>query len=395
MIELEPAPRRAIDPVRSQLGGLEARQTGQVRARPHNRAWLLLGAAVAMCAAACSTTYREVRLSEPAMAVAPGLRIAVERAFLTDDWIDDGQGQDGALVVELTVSNAGLEAYHVVASAIWCLLEVDVTRPGETRLLPPSVDGEGAFPGQPPEPLLLEPLDVPPGQTRSFWVLFRGYQFPDSDIPRRVTLKMPGAGGQPIELVLADPARGYLRWHVAPARSGWLIGVQNASFLGSYLKGSTTATVISRIASVGPLLWDVGLTETLLVETQGGLSSPTSSFSNIGLEAHLTLPVWRWGAPLDPRRIGFYAGAETQFLTAIMPPPPPDTTVKPIVYGSFEPEVGLEVDVGALRTAATPFPLYNAGRNPIPRWILRYGYTHAWIGHGTSDALVSSIRLVW
>jgi hypothetical protein len=345
--------------------------------------------------AACSTTYREVRLSEPAIAEASGLRVEVQRTFLNDEVLDDGVGEDTALIVELTLSNSGPQPYSTKASALWCLLEVDVTRPGETLLLPPSVDGAGPFPGEPPEPLLLEPIEVPPGQTRSFWVLFRGYRFPGSEIPRKVTLTMPGADGHPIQLVLADPARGSLRWNVAPKRSAWMVGFQNDTFEGSYLKGSTTSTRIARIASVGPLLWDLGLSETVLVQTQGSLRSPTSSFSNLGLEAHLTLPVWRWGSPLDPRRIGFYAGVETQFLTAIMPPPPAGAVVTPIVYGALDPEVGLELDVGALRTAATPFPLANAGHNPIPRWLIRYGYTHSWIAHGTTDGFVSSLCLTW
>jgi hypothetical protein len=355
----------------------------------------LLVICTALYAGACGTTYREVRLSEPAVAAAGGLRVEVERVFLNDEVLEDGVGDNTALIVEFTVSNASPQPYNVKASTLWCLLAVDVTRPGETRLLPPSVDGEGAFPGDLPEPLLLEPIGVPAGQTRSFWILFRGYQFSGSEIPRRVTMNMPGIDGQTMSIELADPARGFLRWQVAPKRSAYMIGFQNDSFGGSYLQGSSTSVRLSRIARAGPMLWDLGFTETVLLQTQGHLQAPLSSFSSIGLEAHLTMPVWKWGAPLDPRRIGFYAGAETQFLAALMPPAPAGVTPKPIAYGAFDPEVGLELDVGALRTAATPFPLANEGRNPIPRWMIRYGYTHSWIGHGTTDGFVSSFRLVW
>jgi hypothetical protein len=355
----------------------------------------LLVVCVALYAAACGTTYREVRLSEPAIASSGGLRVEVERAFLNNEVLEDGVGDDTALIVELTVSNTSPQPYNVKASSLWCLLAVDVTQPSETRLLPPSVDGEGGFPAELPEPLLLEPIDVPAGQSRSFWVLFRGYQFPGSEIPRRVTLNMPGIDGQMLHLELADPARGFLRWKVAPKRSAFMIGFQNDSFVGSYLKGSSSSMRISRIARAGPVLWDAGFTETVLVQTQGRLQGPLSSFSNLGLEAHLTVPIWKWGAPLDPRRIGIYTGAEVQFLAAMMPPAPPGVTPTPIAYGAFDPEIGLELDVGALRTAATPFPLANEGRNPIPRWLIRYGYTHSWIGHGTTDGFVSSLRLVW
>ena len=61
----------------------------------------------------------------------------------------------------------------------------------------------------------------------------------------------------------------------------------------------------------------------------------------------------------------------------------------------IDPEAGLEVDVGALRSAATPFPLTAAGRNQLPRWFFRVGYTHSWIGHGTADGYLTSVRLTW
>ena len=54
-----------------------------------------------------------------------------------------------------------------------------------------------------------------------------------------------------------------------------------------------------------------------------------------------------------------------------------------------------ELGVGALRNAATPFPLSTVGDNPLPRWTFRLGYTHSWIGHGTSDGYLTSFRLAW
>ena len=72
------------------------------------------------------------------------------------------------------------------------------------------------------------------------------------------------------------------------------------------------------------------------------------------------------------------------------PPPAP-----PPAYGEGGPEVGLEFDVGALRNAATPFPLSPVGDNPLPRWLIRVGYMHSWIGHGTADGYLTSARLAW
>jgi hypothetical protein len=359
------------------------------------KASALLVAGVALTFAACGASYRQVRLSEPAIATAEGLRVEVERVFLTEEVIVDGVGDGAALVLELTAENSGSGSYSVKASALSCLMGRDVDRPGETLLLAPSVNGEGAFPGAAPEETELTTIEVPSGQTRSFWVMFRGYRFPDSDIPRRITLEMPGADGQTLRLVLADPARGSLRWNVGPTNSAWTIGFQDESLYSSYLRATAVSTRFARISRAGPLLWNVGLTSTLLVQTQGALRSPTSSFSSVGLEASVTAPIRQWGAALDPRRLGLYAGAQAEVLVALEPSRPAGDTTLPSIYGGFEPEVGLELDIGALRTAATPFPLSNAGRNPLPRWLLRYGYTHAWFGHGTTDGIVSSFRLIW
>ena len=350
---------------------------------------------VVLAAAAGSTTYREVRLSQPAIAAMGGLRIEVQRGFLNEEALGGGVGDNTALIVGLTVSNPSQQMYSVKASALWCLLEVDVTRPGETRLLPPSVDGEGAFPGELPDPPELKQIEVPAGQTRSFWVLFRGYQFPGSNVPWRVTLRMPGLDGNPLQLVLADPARGFLRWDVAPKDSAWMVGFEDESFYGGYLAATSASTRIARISEAGPLLWDVGVAVGLVVETNGALRSPTSSFEALGIDAHLTAPIWNWGPSLDPRRVGVYVGAETQTLIALERPRPAGDKTLPPAYGTFEPDVGLELDIGARRTASTPFPLSNSGRNPVPRWLVRYGYTHAWVGHGTSDGFVTSFRIVW
>jgi hypothetical protein len=57
-------------------------------------------------------------------------------------------------------------------------------------------------------------------------------------------------------------------------------------------------------------------------------------------------------------------------------------------------EAGIEVDVGARRLAATPFPLSYTGR-ALPRWLFRIGYTHWWVAGGGSDGYTTSARLSW
>ena len=345
--------------------------------------------------AGCSATYREVRPSEPIGAAAGSLRVDVKRVFLTDDTIDNGVGDGMALVVELAVANGGPLPYHLRPTDLWCLMQVDTRKPTETRLLPPSVNGDGAFPGAPPEVGDLNQIDVAPGQTRSFWVLFRGYRFAGSDLPRRITLTMPDAEGRALELVLADPARGELRWEVPPTRSAWYLGIQNSSLYGDYAQVTAISSRVSRLARVGRFLWDAGLVSSVVVQVQGALRSASSSFMGTGLDAHLTLPLYSWGDPMQPVRLGPYIGGQIQTLLAIEPTPTQSPPPQPPIYGQGGPEAGLELDVGALRNAATPFPLSPAGGNPLPRWLVRVGYTHSWIGHGTADGYITSVRLTW
>ena len=336
-----------------------------------------------------------MRPSEPIGAAAGSLRVDVQRVFLTDDTIENGVADGMALVVELAVANGGPRPYSLKPTTLWCLMQVDGRRPDETRLLPPSVNGDGAFPGAPPEGADLNQIDVAPGQTRTFWVLFRGYRFAGSELPRRITLTMPDAEGRALELVLADPAHGELRWEVPPARSAWYLGVQSSSLYGSYVQATGISTRIARLQRVGRFLWDVGFVSSVLVQVQGALLSTSSSFMGSGLDTHLTLPLFSWGDPTQPIRLGPYLGGQIQTLIAIEPTPQQPNPQAPPIYGQGGPEAGLEVDIGALRNAATPFPLSPAGTNPLPRWLFRAGYTHSWIGHGTADGYVTSVRLTW
>jgi hypothetical protein len=354
--------------------------------------WFALTLAVAGCGAA---TYREVRPSEPVGAAAGGLRVDVQRVFLTDDTIENGVADGMGLVVELTLTNGAARPYSLKPTALWCLMQVDPRKPTETRLLPPSVNGDGAFPGAPPEGADLSQIDVAPGQTRSFWVLFRGYQFAGSEIPRRITLTMPDTEGRALELALADPARGDLRWEVPPTRSAWFLGVRSGSLYGGYAQATSISTQISRLSRAGRFLWDVGYVSSVLVQVKGELRSSSSSFTGTGVDAHLTLPLSSWGDPKQPIRLGPYLGGQMQLLIAMQPTPNSANPQAPPVYGDGVLEAGFELDVGALRNAATPFPLSATGRNPLPRWLLRVGYAHDWIGHGTANGYVTSVRLSW
>ena len=174
------------------------------------RAWALwLGAIILDCGFGCGAAgYREARLTQPAELITRGFTVEVSRVYLNEETVMDGVADGTALVVELEITNHGRAPYQLSPGQVWCQLAIDTRHPEQTRLLPPSVSGDGPFPGLVPEAAELAAVDVAPGQTRTAWVLFRGYRFEDSDIPRRVTLTFPDPEGRPVELVLADSARG-------------------------------------------------------------------------------------------------------------------------------------------------------------------------------------------
>jgi hypothetical protein len=363
---------------------------------------LWLAAVIALDLTGCGATYRAVRPSEPIATTAGGLRVDVQRLFLTDDTIENGVADGAALVVELTIANGGAHPYSLKPTALWCLMQIDARRPDQTRRLPPSMNGDGKFPNAPRPGRRkrevdgnLSQIDVAPGQTRSFWVLFRGYQFAGSEVPRRITLTRPDDEGRALELVLGDPARGLLRWEVPPTPGAWYLGVQDGALYGNYAQATSISSSVARLSRAGRFLWDAGLVSTILVQVQGPLRSSSSSFMGIGFDAHLTLPLFSWGEPTSPIRLGPYLGGQLQTLIAIQPTPNKANPQAPPAYGMGGPEAGLELDLGALRNAATPFPLSPAGRNPLPRWLIRLGYTHSWIGHGTADGYLSSVVLTW
>jgi len=351
---------------------------------------------LALVAGGCAATgYREARLTQTAEAGSRTFAVAVARVYLSEETVLSGVGDGTALVVELEVTNRGPTPYQLNPAQIWCLLRIDTRHPDQTRLFPASVSGEGSFEGVVPEAAELPPLDVPPGQTRTAWVLFRGYAFADSDVPRRVTLTLPDPEGRSVEVVLADPAEGYLRWTVPPTHSAITVGFAARALYGSYAQLQAVSTRVSRLARTERFLWDVGITSTTFVQVKGALRSTSSSFGGVGFDAHLTLPVFSWGNPAYPWRMGAYAGGEAQLLIATEPTQTEANPTPPPVYGEIGPEIGLELDVGALSVARTPFPLVPERHNPVPRWAWRLGYTHTWVGHGTADGYTSGFKLVW
>jgi hypothetical protein len=356
---------------------------------------VVLALAVAMFG--CGTTLVEVRPSEPIATASGGgpLQAAVEGIWITDDLAEVGMADDQAVAFQLRLINRGSTPRQVSPAAFACLMVLDSALPGETLSLVASGGAEGPFPGDiPDEGSLLGSVTIGPGEARSLWALFRGYRYPASDVPRRILLEIPDGEGPPLELTLGDPARGALRWQLPPKRAAISIGLRNTALFGG-LTAQSASTEITRVARAGALLWEVGLVSSLFVQSKGPLLSDTSSCVGSGITARLTMPMLGWGAALDPRQLSLYAGGTAQLLLEIVGDRPAGDMTPPRSYGLFTIEAGLELDVGALRFAGTPFPLTPAGHLPLPRWTIRLGYTHAWIGGVQADGYVTSIRFLW
>jgi hypothetical protein len=358
--------------------------------------WATLGLlAIAITALACGTSFVPARPSEP-VATPPGPRTAsIERVLLTDDIPNEGMGNDSAIVFELSLTNGSSEPWPVSGALFACLMPIDPERPAETLALTPVGGAEGPFSGEVPgEGSLIGTFTVPPGQTRPYWVLFRGYRFDDSDVPRRVALRIATPGGPALELVVADPGRGKLRWQLPPRPSVWTVGLQSVALASDHLRATGMSNVVARRLDFRRLSLDVGLVSLLLVETHGDLASETSAFLGLGPTVHATVPLVGWGSDLEPRRFGLYAGGSALLLPEVTQQPRPDPMKQPGFYGVLAAEAGIAFDIGTLRFAPTPFPL-SPTTPPLPRWTIRAGYTHWWVGGGGTDGYTTSLLLAW
>src|SRR5205085_1134471 len=120
-----------------------------------------------------------------------------------------------------------------------------------------------------------------------------------------------------------------------------------------------------------------------------------SAFTGSGVSGHAAWLFTGWGPWQDPRRAGLFVGGEATVLIALMRPTPAgQMPPKPIAYGALSVEGGLQIDLGAQRPAPSPFPISWAGPPP-PRWSLRVGYTHWFVGGLNSGGVVGSVRLTW
>ncbi len=349
-------------------------------------------------AVGCGDAFRSARLTQ-SVATPPApdatLHVRVDHVALKNSDIRLGLGHDSVLAVVLDVTNAGPQPYNLNGASISCWMEVSADRPAETLSLAPAGGGEGDFRGGSADSLSLATIAIPPGQTRRYWVAFRGYTYPGSDAPRKITISLPDARGQRVQLVIADPARGQ-RWQVEADGVGIGYGLQNAGLFASGLDARAMAGVFSVVSRAGPFFYDVGLTTGLVVETRGLLMSETSTFQTIGVNGHVTLPFGAWGPWQAPRRLGVYAGGGAQELFEI-----PHATQKNAVhaYGVLSATGGVELDFGAQSPAALPYPVSFTQTRPLPRLTLRAGYTH-WFafGHGiraNSGGYMTAIRLAF
>jgi hypothetical protein len=351
----------------------------------------------------CGSPFRPVTVSRPiSMSPMSNATLSVElgRVFVTGDLMKSGLGEDSAIAVVLGITNNGREPTSLNAGSMSCWMELSPDLPGETRSLTPAGGGEGDFEGADLDDLKSGSIAVPAGATRRYWVVFRGYRYAGSDVPRKIIVSLPDARGRRVQLVIADPARGDLRWETDPARTGAAYGVQNTSVFAPGFTTSAIGAQISLITRVGPIMYDLGLTSGLLLESKGRMLSETNGFTSTGGNAHLTLPLTTWGNWQDPRQFGLYGGVGLQLLIEV-PNAAHDPKVAPRTYGVVSLDGGLELDVGAHGPpAASPFPIsYSPSRALLPRWSIRMGYTHWFIGGDNVDlnsgGYVTSFRLAW
>jgi hypothetical protein len=353
---------------------------------------IVLGLALAV---GCGPSYIQVKPTEPLWADARRVHVDVTRLWLTDEARDRGLAEEIDLVVELRVRNDDARERKVSPGSLSCWMVLDARRPGDTLSLLAGGGGEGAFPGAPPaEGSMLLPVSIPPSQSRDLWAIFHGYRFEGSDRPRRVTLTVPLDDGA-LTVELADPAHGALRWEAPAAREGAVIGIRNLSLFGGGLHATVPAWELSFAWRRGPVMWDVGIASSVLVQTHGPLQSVTSSFGGTGLVAHLTVPVVSWGSPENPRQLSVFAGGSASGLIELVTPEAASSNdmkmIGPHAYGFATVEGGLEVDLGALGLAPTPFPL-TAARRALPRWFWRAGYVQGWAGGATGGGLLTNLR---
>ena len=125
------------------------------------------------------------------------------------------------------------------------------------------------------------------------------------------------------------------------------------------------------------------------------LKSTTSAFSTLGLFTHLTLPVFTWGAGHDQRRLGVYAGGAAALWVQVLTTDETRQRVRAATTNVLTADGGLELDVGSLLPAATPFPLDPQARVPLPRWLIRLGYAQTWLDGAPAGSLMTTLHLTY
>jgi len=355
----------------------------------------------AVAALGCGGLFHPVTLPRPiSMSPMSDATLSVElgHVFVTGDVLHSGMGEESALAVVLGITNNGREPYTVSAGSMSCWMELSPDLPGETRSFTPAGGGEGDFQDADLDDLKIGSITIPAGATRHTWVVFRGYRFAGSDVPRKITVSLPDAKGRRVQVVIADPAHGDLRWETAPGRTGATYGVQNTSVFAPAFTATAIGAQISLVTRVGPIMYDLGLTSGMILESKGRALSETSGFTSTGGNAHLTLPLTTWGNWQDPRQFGIYGGFGLQLLLEV-PGAMHDAKVAPRTYGVVSLDGGLELDVGGHSPpAASPFPIWYS-RAWLPRWTIRFGYTHWFLAGDNVDlnsgGYVTSFRLAW
>jgi hypothetical protein len=246
-------------------------------------------------------------LSRPATTGANDLQVQVGSVSASNTFLAQAGGPASVLSADVTVTN------HSGGTA---LLELDRATllfedPGG-ELRPVTLGALAAGKGITPDAIPLSKRPVPigaaPGETVAFWVAFQDDErLEETDIPRRIILRIPVSGGAaPVDVLLADPATARPRWELPMVRHATYAGV---SASGTFDEASFGIVRSSGKSVVGPVVLGPSFSIGFRGGEVRGERERTIVCCDFGAAFDLSLPILR--GPMGA--VGPYLGYQALF----------------------------------------------------------------------------------